>query len=203
MVIHVTPGDLHDIVEALATAMDAKSSFTSGHSERVAELSLQLAKQMQLPEEEQLRIHIGAHLHDIGKIGIPDAILNKPGRLTKEEFAQIRQHPAIGDQIIGKVRILRSVSDIVRHHHERIDGGGYPDGLAGEQISLGARIVAVADAFDAMMNTRTYREALGLSETLREMRRCSGSQFDSNVVRALLQLIESTAGSWLQSDQAG
>ena len=194
---------IHEVVDVVITTLDARDPDTYQHSFRVALFTEVIAQHMNLAPEVQHRLHIAAHLHDIGKIGIPDAILNNPGRLTKEEFAQIRQHPAIGDQIIGKVRILRSVSDIVRHHHERIDGGGYPDGLAGEQISLGARIVAVADAFDAMMNTRTYREALGLSETLREMRRCSGSQFDSNVVRALLQLVESTAGASLQSDQAG
>ncbi len=110
MLSHLTAEDLHDIVEALATALDAKSSFTSGHSERVAELSLLLAKGMGVSLAEQIRIHIGAHLHDIGKIGIPDAILNKPGRLTEAEFAMIRQHPEIGDNIVSKVTILSPIS---------------------------------------------------------------------------------------------
>lgn len=189
MLSHLTAEDLHDIVEALATALDAKSSFTSGHSERVAELSLLLAKGMGVSLAEQIRIHIGAHLHDIGKIGIPDAILNKPGRLTEAEFAMIRQHPEIGDNIVSKVTILRPVADIVRHHHERFDGGGYPDRLGGEKISLGARIVAVADAFDAMTSTRTYRSALSFDKTMDEIRRCRGRQFDPNVVDALLALV--------------
>lgn len=188
MLSHLATEDLHDIVEALATAMDAKSTFTSGHSERVAELSVSLAKGMGLSLTEQARIHIGAHLHDIGKIGIPDAILNKPGKLTDTEFGLIRQHPEIGHNIVGKVRILRSVADIVRHHHERFDGSGYPDGLQGEKISLGSRIVAVADAFDAMISTRTYRPALSFDETMNEIRRCRGCQFDPDVVDVLMTL---------------
>ncbi|MBP2657371.1 MAG: rpfG 13 [Firmicutes bacterium] len=189
MMSRLSTEDLHEIVEALATAMDAKSSFTSGHSERVAELSLLLAKRMGISRNEQTRIHIGAHLHDIGKIGIPDAILNKPGKLTKEEYAIIRQHPEIGNDIVGKVRVLHSVADIVHHHHERFDGNGYPDRLCGEKISLGARIVAVADAFDAMTSSRTYRSSLSLYETMDEIRRCRGSQFDPDVVDTLIELV--------------
>lgn len=187
---YFTQEDLYDIVEALATALDAKNTFMCGHSERVAELSLQLAKCMGLSEDEQTRIHIGAHLHDIGKIGIPDIILNKPGKLEENELTIIRQHPEIGDTIVRKVRVLHSIADIVRHHHERFDGNGYPDRLCGEQISLGARIVAVADAFDAMTSTRTYRAALSLHETMKEIKRCRGSQFDPNVVDVLIEQME-------------
>ncbi len=184
----VTLEDLHDIVDALSTALDAKNSYMCGHSERVAELSLLMAKTMGLPLAEQERIHIGAHLHDIGKIGIPDAILNKPGKLTEEEFDTIRQHPEIGGTIVGKIKVFRSVSDIVRHHHERFDGKGYPDGLCGEDISLGARIVAVADSFDAMTTMRTYRSSLSVCEAIEEMERCRGSQFDPNIVDILKRL---------------
>jgi len=184
----VTLEDLHDIVDALSTALDAKNSYMCGHSERVAELSLLMAQTMGLPLAEQERIHIGAHLHDIGKIGIPDAILNKPGKLTEEEFDTIRQHPEIGGTIVGKIKVFRSVSDIVRHHHERFDGKGYPDGLCGEEISLGARIVAVADSFDAMTTMRTYRSAFGVCEAIEEMERCGGSQFDPNIVEILKRL---------------
>ncbi|BBB92597.1 MAG TPA: HD-GYP domain-containing protein [Methylomusa anaerophila] len=183
-----TQEDLHEIVEALTTALDAKNPFMCGHSERVAELSLLLATGMGLSLAEQTRIHIGAHLHDVGKIGVPDMILNKSGKLTEAEFALIRQHPEIGDKIVGKVQVLQSVADIVRHHHERFDGNGYPDRLSGEKISLGARIVAVADAFDAMTSTRTYRPALSFNVTMNEMRRCRGSQFDPDVVDALITL---------------
>ncbi|MDR3592246.1 MAG: HD-GYP domain-containing protein [Negativicutes bacterium] len=186
----ITVNDLHDISEALSTALDAKSSCMCGHSERVAALSLILAREIGLSQAEQTRIHIGAHLHDVGKIGIPDAILNKPGRLTETEFAIIRQHPAIGDNIIGKIKVLRSISDIVRYHHERYDGAGYPDGLCDEEIPLGARIVAVADAFDAMTTLRSYRLVLDFEAALEEMKRCRGTQFDPDIVDLLVLLSE-------------
>jgi putative nucleotidyltransferase with HDIG domain len=184
----VTLDDLHDIVDALSTALDAKNSNMCGHSERVAELSLLIAKTMGLPLVEQERIHIGAHLHDIGKIGIPDAILNKPGKLTDDEFDTIRQHSEIGGTIVGKIKVFRSVADIVRHHHERFDGKGYPDGLCGEEISLGARIVAVADSFDAMTTMRTYRSAFTVCEAIEEAEYCKGSQFDPEIVDVLKAL---------------
>ena len=184
----ITVDDLHEMVDALTTALDAKNSYMCGHSERVAVLSLLLAGAMKVSPAEQLRIHIGADLHDIGKIGVPDAILNKPGRLTHEEFAVIRQHPVIGDTIVNKLKVLRPVADIVRHHHERFDGQGYPDGLKGREISLGARIVAVADAFDAMTSARAYRNAFALKQALTEMQRCQGTQFDPEIVEVLLAL---------------
>lgn len=191
MLTHMHLNDLHEIVEALAAALDAKSSCMCGHSERVAELSLRLAQQLGLTVKEQARIHIGAHLHDIGKIGVPDVILNKPGKLTDDEFAVIRQHPEMGSHIVGKVKVFRPVVDIVRHHHERFDGKGYPDGLKGKDISLGARIVAVADAFDAMTTLRAYRQVFSYSEAIAEVRRCRGTQFDPEVVDALISLTES------------
>lgn len=178
--------DMHEIVDALATTLEAKSAYTCGHSGRVADLSLALAKSMGLSVAEQQIIHIGGHLHDIGKIGIPDVILNKPGKLTEAEFAIIRQHPDIGSKIVRKVKALRPIDSIVRHHHERFDGTGYPDRLCGTQISLSARIVSVADAFDAMNNIRTYRSALNLSQILEEMWRCRGSQFDPDIVDVLM-----------------
>ena len=184
----ITVDDLHEMVDALTTALDAKNSYMCGHSERVAMLSLLLASSMGLSASEQTRIHIGAHLHDIGKIGIPDVILNKKGRLTADEFGIICQHPAIGDNIVGKLKLFHSVADIVRHHHERFDGKGYPDGLQGQEISLGARIVAVADAFDAMTSTRAYRTAFTLSQAIEETKRCQGTQFDPNIVAILVDL---------------
>ncbi len=180
--------DLHELVDALATALDAKNPFMCGHSERVAGTALLLAQEMGVCPARRAIIHIGAHLHDIGKIGVPDHILNKPGKLTEAEFAMIRQHPAIGGNILSKIKILQPVIDIVRHHHERCDGKGYPDGLSGGDFSLEARIVAVADAFDAMISVRPYRPALSLSAALLEMRRCRGSQFDPAVVDALTTL---------------
>ena len=186
MLNSITLEDLHEIVDALATTLEAKSTYTCGHSNRVAELSLGMAKSMGLSVMEQEMIHIGGHLHDIGKIGIPDAILNKPGKLTVGEFDIMRQHPNIGSGIVSKVKALRSIDSIVRHHHERFDGRGYPDGLCGEEISLGARIVAVADAFDAMNSIRTYRSALSPHQALAEMQRCRGTQFDPDIVDILL-----------------
>lgn len=181
--------DFHDLVDALSTALDAKNTHMCGHSERVAEISLRMAKKMGLSLAEQERIHIGAHLHDIGKIGIPDAILNKPGKLTDSEFSVIRQHPGIGSNIVGKVKAFSCIADIVRHHHERFDGKGYPDGLCGMEISLGARIVAVADSFDAMTTVRSYRLSRTITEALAEMERCQGSQFDPEIVEILKAVI--------------
>lgn len=178
--------DLHQLVDALAAALDAKSSYTLGHSERVADLALLLARRIGLTEMDQQLIHIGAHLHDIGKIGVPDEVLNKPGRLTDEQFSMIKQHPVIGYHIVSKVNSFCGISGIVRHHHERYDGQGYPDGLVGAAIPLGARIVAVADAFDAMTAPRIYRKSFSPPEALTEIIRCTGSQFDPAVVEALL-----------------
>lgn len=180
--------DLHELVDVLATALDAKNPFMCGHSERVAEVALLLAQELGLCPTMQAVIHIGGHLHDIGKIGVPDFVLNKAGKLTEAEFVMIRQHPEIGSNILSKIKVLHPVIDIVRHHHERCDGRGYPDGLRREEISLEARIVAVADAFDAMTSARPYRPALSLREALLEMKRCRGSQFDPVIVDALTAL---------------
>nr|WP_092070969.1 HD-GYP domain-containing protein [Dendrosporobacter quercicolus]NSL48436.1 HD-GYP domain-containing protein [Dendrosporobacter quercicolus DSM 1736]SDM16835.1 metal dependent phosphohydrolase [Dendrosporobacter quercicolus] len=187
--------DLHQLVDALAAALDAKSSYTLGHSERVADLALLLARRIGLTEMDQQLIHIGAHLHDIGKIGVPDEVLNKPGRLTDEQFSMIKQHPVIGYHIVSKVSWFGGISGIVRHHHERFDGKGYPDGLAGTNIPLGARIVAVADAFDAMIAPRIYRKSFSPPEVLTEIIRCTGSQFDPAVVEALLAELNNES-SW-------
>jgi putative nucleotidyltransferase with HDIG domain len=174
--------DLHDMVDALTAALDAKNPYTCGHSGRVAELALALACQLGLPDEERNRIHVGAHLHDIGKIGVPDRILDKPAGLTEAEMSLIKLHPIIGDQIIRKTRAFQPMADIVRHHHERFDGKGYPDGLSGLDISLGARIVAVADAVDAMTNPRPYRKALSFQDASDELMRCRNRQFDPELV---------------------
>lgn len=184
-----TLDDLHDMVDALSRALEAKNAHMCGHSERVAELSLIMAQQIGLSKTEQKRVHIGAHLHDIGKIGIPDFILNKPGKLTDSEFEIIRQHPGIGGDIVSKVKVFQPVVDIVRHHHERLDGTGYPDKLCGAEISLGARIVSVADAFDAMISMRSYRPPLHISEAIGELERCKGSQFDPEIVDVLKRLV--------------
>ncbi len=194
-----TVDDLHEVVDALAAAVDAKDSYTCGHSERVAEMSLAIAQEMNLSKEEQDLIHIGAHLHDVGKIGVPDAIMSKPGKLTNEEFKQIKDHPMIGYHIVSKVKILQTVSLIVRHHHERMDGSGYPDGLSGSDIPLGARIVAVADAFDAMTSNRTYKKSMAVYDALEELIRCSDTQFDRDIVAVFVRIIRAGKLPFLRS----
>jgi len=180
-------GDLHEIVDAFGTTLDAKSTYTCGHSERVAEISLAIAKALLLSESEQMRIHIGAHLHDIGKIGIPDCILDKPGKLNDVEYETMKSHPIIGYHIVSKVRVLKPIADIVRHHHERIDGKGYPDGLKGEKISLASRIVAIADTFDAMTSKRAYREKVRIDEAIAELKRHRGTQFDAGILDVIIE----------------
>ncbi|MDU4962336.1 MAG: HD-GYP domain-containing protein [Sporomusaceae bacterium] len=176
--------DLHQIVDALTTALDAKNEYTSGHSYRVASLCQAVARQLCLPAAVEQALDIAAHLHDIGKIGIPDAVLLKPGKLTPAEFALIKSHPQIGFAIVNKVSSLAGVAKIILHHHERMDGQGYPEGLKGETIPLGARIIAVCDAFDAMTSSRSYRSPVSERQALTELWRCAGSQFDPAVVAA-------------------
>ena len=185
--------DLHDIVDALTAALDAKNEYTCGHSQRVATLSLALAQAMQLTPEEQQEIDIAAHLHDIGKIGIPDSVLVKPGRLTPDEFAMIRMHPEIGFTIVNKVTSLASVARIIRHHHERMDGCGYPDGLVGKSIPLGSRIISICDAFDAMTSQRPYRACISYEQAFAEVSRCAGSQFDIDIVEVFQMVVMSIA----------
>jgi putative nucleotidyltransferase with HDIG domain len=188
-----TVDDLHEIVDALSTAVDAKDPYTHGHSERVAHLAIAIARTMGMTREQQSILHIGAHLHDVGKIGVPDAVLCKPGRLTDEEYAAIKMHSMIGYNIVRKVRILHPVAAIVRSHHERMDGRGYPDGLQGEGIPMEARIVAVADSYDAMTSQRLYKVCVSPAEAVNEVKRCAGTQFDAGVVEALIQLFASGA----------
>jgi putative nucleotidyltransferase with HDIG domain len=177
---------IHDMVEAFATALDAKHPYTRGHSDRVADLAFALARRMGLPRRNQYYVHVAGHLHDIGKIGIPDEVLGKTGRLTGEEYAIIRQHSVLGYEILAKARLFRPIAAVVRHHHERFDGGGYPDGLKGGAIPLAARIICLADAYDAMTSARSYRQALTPAEAVREIADCSGTQFDPAVVQAFL-----------------
>lgn len=185
---------VHEIVEAFTAALDAKHAYTRGHSDRVADITAAMAKQMGLTIAEQDFIHVAGHLHDIGKIGIPDSVLLKPGKLTREEYEIIKLHPEMGGDILIKVKSLKPVVQVVRHHHERWDGSGYPDGLSEWNIPLGARLIAVADAYDAMISYRTYRSQMTQEEALHEIKRCQGSQFDPAVVEAFLKL--STSEEW-------
>ncbi|MGI1659211.1 MAG: HD-GYP domain-containing protein [Desulfitobacterium sp.] len=177
-------------VEALVTALEAKDSYTSGHSSRVAEWSVKIAEELKLAEDRVEFIKYAGVLHDVGKIGVSEDILNKSGKLTEAEWEIIRNHSAIGEQIVRSIDFLFDVSTTVRSHHERFDGNGYPDGIKGEEIPLESRIIAVADAYDAMTSSRSYREPLSPDEALTELRRASGSQLDPDVVTAFDSIVQ-------------
>jgi len=181
----------HELAESLGRAVDARDSRLFQHSEVVADLASLLAQAHGLTPRQAQMVHMAGHLHDIGKIGIPDHILRKPGPLSAEEWAIMRQHPRIGAEILKPVRVFcgrPGVCEIVLAHHERFDGSGYPNGLSGNDIPLGARIVAVADAFSAMTEERPYRKSLPLEAAVAEVVRGSGTMFDPEVVRDLLSL---------------
>lgn len=174
------------IVYALARAVEAKDSYTEAHTARVATAALALGRAVGLPEDELDLLYRGAMLHDIGKIGIPDEILLKRGRLTARELDRIQQHPAIGEDIARPLRSASPLLGIIRHHHERYDGRGYPDRLSGGEIPLAARIVAIADAFDAMTSSRPYRPARDEDEALSILEHEAGSQWDPALVLTFL-----------------
>jgi HD-GYP domain-containing protein (c-di-GMP phosphodiesterase class II) len=173
-------------IKSLAAAIDAKDPYTRGHSDRVARFSLAIAREMQLEKESLERVQIAALLHDVGKIGIDDAVLRKPDRLTDEEFAVIKRHPAMGANIMGPIKQLKDIIPGMRHHHESFDGNGYPDGLAGAEIPLIARIIAVADTFDAMTSDRLYQKAMDDEFVIKTVMRLSGTRYDPKVVQAFI-----------------
>ncbi len=175
-----------ETVLALAKAVDAKDTYTADHAERLAIMSLAIGREMGMTEHELEGLRCGAILHDIGKIGVPDAVLQKPSRLNPAEWAQMREHPSIGARILSHVPRLASAAQIVRHHHERYDGKGYPDGLAGEAIPLGARILTVVDSYSAIIDRRVYKEARSHAEAVSELRKHAGTQFDPHVVEVFL-----------------
>jgi PAS domain S-box-containing protein/putative nucleotidyltransferase with HDIG domain len=189
------------MVAALGTALDIKDTYSQGHSIQEAKYAVALAEEMGLPSWQVQNVHLGALLHDIGKIGVDEHLLNKPGKLTEEEFELIKAHPALGADIVARVEHLRGVVPIVRHHHERFDGSGYPDGLAGEDIPLEARILAVVDAFGATTDDRAYRKALPLEQAVAELQRSAGSQLDPQVVEAFLRLLRREGDRLLSRDK--
>ncbi|HOB11654.1 MAG TPA: HD-GYP domain-containing protein [Syntrophomonadaceae bacterium] len=175
--------NIEDVVISLARTIDAKDKYTEGHTERVSQYAVFLGERLGLSDRSLETLRIGALIHDLGKIGIDLNILNKPGKLTEEEFAQIQLHPALGQQICSPLKALQEVGDIIRHHHEKLDGSGYPDGLQGDQISLNARIVAIADIFDALTTERSYRAALSVDEALDIMREeAAQGKLDSSIL---------------------
>ncbi len=177
-------------IAAVAAAAEIKDPYIRDHQERVSLWAAALAEEMGFPPERVRDIRIAGLLHDIGKVSVSEHILNKPGKLTKEEYAQIKEHAALGARVIAHVEGLQRLVPIVRHHHERFDGKGYPDGLAGEEIPLEPRILAVADVFDAMTHQRSYRKALSRAKTIAELERGAGTQFDPAVVKAFLALVK-------------
>jgi HD-GYP domain-containing protein (c-di-GMP phosphodiesterase class II) len=178
-----------ETIEALVSALEARDPYTEAHAGRIRDLAVSIAIAMQLPYEERRAVRLGAILHDVGKIGISDTILLKPGPLTDEEWAIMRTHPEIGERMLKNIDFLAPALPIVRHHHERWDGKGYRDGLAGEDIPIGARIVAVCDAFDAMTSDRPYRKALSLEEACDELTKNSGTQFDPTCVDLVVDVV--------------
>ena len=176
-------------IRALADALDAKCDYTAGHSLRVSRFSVIIGKKLGLTEEQLKDIELGGILHDIGKIGVPESILWKPDKLTPEEKEIMAKHPEKSAQIIGELRGLKRAREYVKHHHEYFDGTGYPDGLSGDDIPIGARLIMVSDAYDAMTTDRPYRKAIGHDKAIEELKRMSGKQFDPKVVEALLELV--------------
>ena len=178
------------VLDALLSALNTRDMETEGHSERVTAYTIELADKMGLSEEDIYHIERGALLHDIGKIGIPDRILLKPDKLTPEEWVEMKKHPVIGYNMCSKIEMLKQCAQIVLHHHESWDGKGYPSGLHGKEIPIGARIFAIADTMDAMTSDRPYRKGLSFSAAREEIRKFSGIQFDPDVVEVYLSVSE-------------
>lgn len=181
---------IHQLAESLGKAIDAKDTYTLAHSEEVAIISQALALAMGLGHQAADIIHVAGHLHDLGKIGVPDDILAKTSALTPKEWLAIRKHPDMGADILAPIACLRDcgIVDMVRAHHERFDGNGYPQGLKGGHIPLGARIITVADSLSAMLQSRPYRQAKSFDEACREIIKGTGSQFDPDVVKAFMSI---------------
>jgi len=175
---------LLEFTGALVQAVELKDPYTRRHSEHVALYADQLAAHLGLARDDRESVRVAALLHDIGKIAVPDSILTKPGRLCRKEFALIRQHPEVGAGILENISMLRQEARLVRHHHEAWDGSGYPHGLRGERIPLGARILNICDSMDAMLMARTYKAPYPVKDMLAELRRCADTQFDPELARA-------------------
>ncbi len=183
-----------DTVEALMNAIDARDQYTEGHSRRVAEISVAIGKELKYNQWNIEELNIAAMLHDVGKIGVSDAILNKPGKLTDEEFDAIKEHPEIGIKIIKDIKNIDYVYPVVRNHHERYDGKGYPDGKKGDELPLNVYIVQLADTVDAMASDRPYRKGLSESIILEEIKKYSGTQFHPKVAETYLRIVGKNGG---------
>jgi putative nucleotidyltransferase with HDIG domain len=190
-------------IRALAEAVDAKDAYTRGHSERVGVYASKIAREMNFAKDFIERVYIAGLLHDVGKIGVRDAVITKPDRLTAEEYLEIKAHPEIGAKILEPVDFLKDVAPCVRHHHEWYDGSnrGYPDRLRGDQIPLPSRIILVADTVEAMTSDRPYRKALTLEAVVSEVHKYSGSQFDPKVTQSFLTLLEREGEGFIKKDE--
>ena len=177
-------------IQTLRYTVEAKDSYTRGHSDRVAEYSVLIGEALNLSASELKTLHIGGLFHDIGKIGVPDSILLKESRLTDDEYSEIKNHPSIGAHILSTAKIFSDIIPIVKHHHEKYDGTGYPGRLSGDNIPYLARITAIADSFDAMTSKRTYRNSLPIETVISEFERCKGTQFDPELTDVFLDIIK-------------
>jgi len=176
-------------IEAFTKALDTRDVISAGHSSRVDNISSSIGKSMGLSNNELQELKLAALLHDVGKVGISESILGKPGQLTDQEFFLVKQHPEIGEKIVSGIEQLRSVASTVRHHHERFDGRGYPDGIAGSEIELCSRIIAVVETYDFMRSDLSFRKAASVDDTLNEIKSASGTQFDPEVVEHLMAAV--------------
>lgn len=190
--------DYHEIIECIVCALDAKDPYTAGHSQRVSDMTIKICRLMKLEKQDAEKIHIAAHLHDIGKIGVPDAVLNKVEKLNAKDWECIKKHPSVGAEILSKSEHLNELKNIVLCHHERYDGTGYPNGLKGEEIPIGSRIIAICDSIDAMTSDRCYRKAYGFEYCYDEIEKGLGTMYDPKIGRLVLdnwnQIIEILKG---------
>jgi putative two-component system response regulator len=183
---------VENILFTLAKALEAKDPYTEGHSERVTDFAIKLAREIGLSKESQELLDKAGKMHDIGKVGVPETILNKPGPLTKEEFNYIKKHAVLSEKICDPLRSMREILGIIRHHHENFNGKGYPDGLQGDSIPLEARILSIADAYDAMSSDRPYRKKLSKQEVVKRLKEGAGSQWDPKLVDIFVKILESS-----------
>ncbi len=187
---------LFKAIKAIAAAIDSKSHYTGRHSAHMAELCLEIGQELRLSPERMATLELAAHIHDVGKIATPESVLDKPGKLTPEEWQEILMHPCTGAELLAEIEELAEVAAVIRHHHEHYDGTGYPDGLRGEGIPFLSRILAVADALEAMTSNRPYRPAISWPAAVEELQRHSGTQFDPLVVEAAVRVVNRLLGGW-------
>ena len=192
----------HDLIESIVAALDARDAYTASHSDRVADMVLVLAAALGLDEDETTRIHMAAHLHDIGKIAVPDSVLRKAGPLTRPEWEEMRRHPVTGYEILRKIDDFKEIAILVRHHHERWDGRGYPDGLKGDEISVWAQVVSLADVYDALSCKRVYKDAFPRERVLEMIREGECGVFSPRLLACFFSVEEELSRLYRKEEQA-